>query len=45
MKELIGFLALALLGIACSTNKDRADLEPPVAAPFEKLDTLATNDW
>ena len=45
MKIQIGFLALAFIGIACSANRDQAAMEPPVLAPFEKLDTLATNDW
>lgn len=46
---LIIFGLLMLLG-ACSDspNNEAGDLtalKPPVIAPFEKLDTLATNDW
>ena len=28
-----------------SQTPDRSDLTPPVVAPFEGIDTLATNDW
>ena len=45
MKKLIGFLVIACLGVACSTDNKKASMEPPVRAPFEKLDTLAVNDW
>ncbi len=49
MKNYLFFLGLLLFVLACTnsqkeatTNKDRL---PPVTAPFEKLDTIATNDW
>ncbi|MEM6633769.1 MAG: hypothetical protein AAF694_29115 [Bacteroidota bacterium] len=42
-------LSAILLGIvACQPSPDSpqlGQLEPPVPAPFENLDTLATNDW
>jgi len=45
MKQLIGLLLIITIGFACSGKKDRAEQEPHVIAPFETLDTLATNDW
>ena len=45
MKKLIGFLLIAIVGIACSGKKDITSMEPPVLAPFEGVDTLAINDW
>jgi hypothetical protein len=45
MKKLIGFLLIAIIGIACTNKKEIASMEPPLLAPFENIDTLATNDW
>jgi len=47
MKNHLFFTIIILLGIACNTPKkeDLAKQQPPVIAPFEKLDTIATNDW
>lgn len=45
-KSLFTLLILTLL-IACNTAPETApeDMEPPVIAPFDDVDTLATNDW
>ena len=47
MKNHLFFTIILLLGIACNTPKkeDVAKMQPLVIAPFEKLDTIATNDW
>ena len=40
------YLALLVIcTIACSTSNEEEEQIPPVKAPFENLDTLATNDW
>ncbi|NRB53685.1 MAG: hypothetical protein HRU41_38895 [Saprospiraceae bacterium] len=45
MKKICVFLLL-LAFVACNnTPAEQTEKEPPVLAPFEKLDTLATNDW
>jgi len=39
---------LFLTSIACSNEQKatvEADMQPPIIATFEKLDTIATNDW
>ncbi|MDN3204194.1 hypothetical protein [Algoriphagus sediminis] len=42
-----GVFALFLISIflSCESREKTELLEPPVIAPFEGLDTLATNDW
>jgi len=48
MKNHLFFIGLLLLGIACASPEKETntkDEKPPVIAPFEKLDTIATNDW
>jgi hypothetical protein len=50
MNRLPAFLLLVWLGIACQPSSSSSSSEnptqtPPVMAPFEELDTLATNDW
>ena len=47
MKYFASFLFFFLLGTGCSihTNKKKRSVTPPVPAPFEGLDLLATNDW
>lgn len=45
MKQLLLFFTLAMIAIACNSTKDKSPTEPLVIAPFEDLDTLATNDW
>jgi len=47
MKNLLLFTAILLLIMACvpSQKKEITALTPPVFALFEKLDTIATNDW
>ncbi|WP_235297945.1 metallophosphoesterase family protein [Portibacter marinus] len=42
MRYLILFLVLIY---ACDRPKDLGNAAPPVEAPFEGLDTIATNDW
>ena len=45
MKKISVFLLL-LACMACNTTPaEQTEKEPPVLAPFENLDTLATNDW
>ena len=42
------YTSLFLTSIACSNEQKaavEADKQPPVIATFEKLDTIATNDW
>jgi hypothetical protein len=39
----IGLSFLVLNG--CKQKVDSSALKPPVLAPFEGIDTLATNDW
>ena len=42
------YTSLFLTSIACSNEQKatvEADMQPPVIASFEKLDTIATNDW
>ncbi len=46
--RLIIYTFLFLVSIACSneqTETVEVDKQPPVIASFEKLDTIATNDW
>ncbi|RMG22634.1 MAG: hypothetical protein D6730_16080 [Bacteroidetes bacterium] len=43
MNKLLLLLLLALA--ACQPARQQSELQPPVRAPFEGLDTLATNDW
>ncbi|MEL6253813.1 MAG: hypothetical protein AAFR87_17525 [Bacteroidota bacterium] len=45
MKKLAILLPTLLLLWACSEVKKASSMEPPVKAPFENIDTLATNDW
>ncbi|MFK7984173.1 MAG: hypothetical protein AB8G86_29635 [Saprospiraceae bacterium] len=48
MKNLLWLTSLLLLMIACNNAQESVaneDRTPPVLAPFEKLDTIATNDW
>lgn len=45
---LIHLIFLVGMGMGCSTNtnvENNSDMKPLVVAPFEGLDTLATNDW
>lgn len=47
MKNHLLLLPIFLLTFACSAPKKEqvTELQPPTIAPFEKLDTIATNDW
>ncbi len=46
MKNTFLPILACLLIASCSPPKeDPSDMTPPVPAPFEDLDTLATNDW
>ena len=48
MKNLLWLTSLLLLMIACNNGQEpvaNEDRKPPVIAPFEKLDTIVTNDW
>lgn len=45
MKKVLQVLVIILITIACSGKKEQAEMTAPVVAPFEELDTLATNDW
>lgn len=40
-------ILLVLIGLGCSApqEKDYSQAVPPITAPFDQLDTLATNDW
>lgn len=45
MKRIYPFLFLILIAAACAGPSSTTSREAPVIAPFEDLDTLATNDW
>lgn len=45
MKKLAILLPAILLLWACSEVKKTSPMEAPLKAPFENIDTLATNDW
>lgn len=47
MKSHLFFISLLLLGLACTSpeKKEPTNHTPPIMAPFENLDTIATNDW
>jgi hypothetical protein len=45
MKNLVLFFSLTIFIFSCQNAEDKATMEPLVVAPFEGLDTLATNDW
>jgi len=45
MKKLAILLPTLLFLWACSEVKKTSSMVPPVKAPFENIDTLATNDW
>lgn len=38
-------LLLVTLFTSCQENSTEKSMTPPILAPFENLDTLATNDW
>lgn len=45
MKRYLPFFISLLIVFACEAPRDKSKMEPLVIAPFEDLDTLATNDW
>lgn len=45
MNKLLLALIILSLGISCSNVKQTTERKAPLTAPFEGLDTLATNDW
>jgi len=45
MKTLFFLTLTVILFASCSEITKREQMVPPIAAPFENLDTLATNDW
>ena len=45
MKKILNLLSLFALAWMLSCNESPAEMHAPVLAPFEDLDTLATNDW
>lgn len=38
-------LSLGILASSCDSSSSEKSLIPPVIAPFEGIDTIATNDW
>ena len=48
-KQPIITFACCLMLLGCGTQSSptagKSDLQPPVVAPFQNIDTLATNDW
>jgi hypothetical protein len=45
MKKIFSLLALLAIFWTLSCNESPTEMQAPVLAPFEDLDTLATNDW
>lgn len=45
MKNLLLLLVSMIMMLSCQTSGDKKEMQPLVIAPFEGLDTLATNDW
>lgn len=45
MNRIILLICITFLGTACSNHQEQTQMVPPVLAPFEGIDTLATNDW
>jgi hypothetical protein len=45
MKNLLLLLVSMIIMLSCQTSGDKKEIQPLVIAPFEGLDTLATNDW
>ena len=43
--HLQNLIATAILGLIFGCQTTTSELQPPVLAPFENLDTLTTNDW
>ena len=42
---LLALIPICIWSCTSSSSQDLSQLSPPVLAPFEALDTLATNDW
>lgn len=45
MKKLFAIFSIGIFLFSCDSSRNQSELLPPVPAPFEGLDTLATNDW
>jgi hypothetical protein len=45
MKKLFLLSSILIIALSCTNTKDPSSMEPLVKAPFENIDTLATNDW